>query len=111
MAWFRNQDVILILRSLAILHQQVDHILAKLEVEMHTLDEVLSDVAEERTKIDSVIVLVNGLRDQVKNLPGMSVENQAKVDAIFDAVESNKAAVGAALDANITTGEAQSSAQ
>ena len=108
MPWFANRDVILILRSLATLHQQVDRILTKLEIEMRSLDDVLSDVADERTKIDSLIALTNGLRDQVKALPGLSAENQAKVDQIFDAVESNKAAVVTALDANVTTAEAKS---
>ena len=35
---------------------------------MATLDEVLADVTDESTRIDGLITLTNGLRDQIKAL-------------------------------------------
>ena len=69
---------------------------------MRTLDDVLNDVQEERTQIASLSTLTAGLRQQLKDaLAGvLTPEQQAKVDAIFDGVEANKAAVVAAINAN-----------
>lgn len=78
-------------------------ILRRLERIMHTLDEVLADVTEEGTKIDSLTVFVAGLKQQIADaLSGVKLPPavQAKVDAVFDAVEANKAKVVAAMDAN-----------
>jgi uncharacterized protein YoxC len=79
---------------------KIDLILANLEKIMATLQEVLDDVTAESTAIDSVAALIQGLRDQI-NSAGLSPADQAKVDAIFTAAESNKAKIAAALAANV----------
>lgn len=71
---------------------------------MSTLDEVLADVTEEGTKLDSLSTFIAGLKQQIADaLSGATLPPavQAKVDAVFAGVESNKAKVQAALDANV----------
>lgn len=75
----------------------------KLEKMMHTLDELLADVRDERTKIDSLVTFVQGLQQQVKdalNSATSAADAQAKIDTVFDEVEKNKAEVVAAMTAN-----------
>jgi len=80
-------------------------VLRKLERIMATLDEVLADVTEEGTKLDSLGTFIAGLKQQIADaLVGVTLPPaiQAKVDAVFAGVESNKGKVQAALDANVT---------
>ena len=68
-----------------------------------TLDEVLAVVTDEDSQIDSLVTLVNGIEQQLKDaLSGTTLPPavQAKVDAVFDAVETNKNKVVAAINAN-----------
>lgn len=67
-----------------------------------TLDDVLADVTAEKGLEDSVITLLQGIKKQLDDLlaGGLSPEQQAKVDAIFTQVETNKAALSAAITAN-----------
>lgn len=77
----------------------------KLERIMDTLDEVLADVTEEGTKLDSLAAFIAGLKQQIADaLAGTTLPPavQAKVDAVFASVEANKGKVQAALDANVT---------
>lgn len=77
----------------------------KMETIMATLDEVLADVNEESTKLDSLTAFVAGLKQQIADaLAGATLPPaiQAKVDAVFAGVEANKAKVVAAMDANVT---------
>jgi hypothetical protein len=69
-----------------------------------TLDEVLADVTEESTVIDSLATLTAGIKTQLDAaLKGaLTLEQQAKVDAIFAAVEANKKKVADAITANTT---------
>lgn len=71
---------------------------------MATLDEVLASVADESTKIDSLSTFIAGLKQQIADaLAGVTLPPavQAKVDAVFTAVEANKAKVVTAMDANV----------
>lgn len=73
---------------------------------MATLDEVLADVTAEKTVIDSVSTLVDGLRQQLADaLSGAALPPavQEKVNAIFDQAEANKAALAKAVTANTPT--------
>ena len=79
---------------------KLDLILANQEKIMASLQETLDDVTAETTAIDSVVALVQGLRDQL-NAAGLSSADQAKVDAIFTAIEGNKTKLAAALAANV----------
>ena len=63
-----------------------------------TLDQVLADVTEETTAIDSLGTLIAGLKAQIDAAGG----NQAKIDQIFANLESNKQKLAAALSANVT---------
>ena len=70
---------------------------------MATLDEVLTDVADEGTQIDSLSVLVAGMKQQLADaLAGTTLPPavQAKVDAVFAGVEANKQKVVDAINAN-----------
>lgn len=78
----------------------------KLNIMAKTLDEVLADAGDESTKIDSLLVIVDGIEQQLKDaLSGVTLPPaaQTKVDAIFDNIESNKAKVQAAIDKNTGT--------
>jgi hypothetical protein len=69
---------------------------------MHTLEDVLALVAEQKTKIDSLVALANGLHQKVKDALGATAtpSMQMRIDQVFDAVTANAAEVQAAIDAN-----------
>ena len=70
---------------------------------MKTLDDISAEVQEETTLIDSVSLLVSGLKQQVSDaLAGAAVPaaTQAKIERIFAALEANKAKLSASLVAN-----------
>lgn len=73
---------------------------------MVSLDQILSDVTDESTQIDSLSTLITGLRKQVADALASAgtipPDVQAKVDAIFTQAESNKAKIATALGANVT---------
>lgn len=82
-------------------------ILHRMEKMMTTLDEVLADVADEGTKIDSLGAFIAGLKQQLTDaLAGATLPPavQEKIDAVFAGVESNKGKIDVlkALDANVT---------
>jgi hypothetical protein len=85
-----------VLRRLGvIIHQE--------ELEMASLDEVLSDVADEKTQIAGLSTLTAGLKQQLADaLSGTTLPPavQAKVDAVFAGVEANKQAVVDAINVN-----------
>jgi hypothetical protein len=96
----RLDDVFVLLRYLV--HQQG-------VFEMRTLDEVLAVVAEQSTKVESLIVLTDGLRQQVKDaLSGATLppQMQSQIEQIFDQVKSSADRIDAAITQN-TEGEAQ----
>lgn len=75
-----------------------------LEQIMPTLDEVLADVSEEGTKLDSLATFIAGLKQQIADaLSGVTLpaKVQAQIDAVFAGVEANKAKVVSAMDANV----------
>ena len=98
----------LILKSLKRLRQSVDEVLGRLtrlETTMAaTLDQVLSDVTAQTTKLDSIVSLITGLKQQLADaLAGTTLPPavQAKVDAIFATAEANSAKIDTALSANV----------
>lgn len=73
-----------------------------------TLDELLQDVADESTQIDSLTTLTAGIKQQLTDaLSGVTLPPavQAKVDAVFTAVDVNKAKVVDAINANTPAAE------
>jgi ABC-type transporter Mla subunit MlaD len=71
---------------------------------MATLDEILDAVAAEGSKIDSLNVLVDGIRQQLAdalaNVGGVTPEMQAKIDQVFSNVTANMGKVQEAIDEN-----------
>jgi hypothetical protein len=70
---------------------------------MATLDQVIQDVADETTLQDSILTLLAGIQQQLKDaLAGVTLPPaaQTKIDQIFAAVEANKAKLSAAVAAN-----------
>lgn len=88
-------------------HNETISILHRIEQKVNTmaatLDQVLKDVEEESTVIDSISELVKGLKQQLADaLAGTTLPPavQAKVDAVFAQAEANKAKLADALVAN-----------
>lgn len=78
---------------------QIEH---KLNIMGKTLDDILTDVTDEVTLINSISALLSGIKAQLDAAlaGGLSAAQQAKVDAIFAQVESNKKLVADAIAAN-----------
>lgn len=67
---------------------------------MATLDDLVKDVSDESTLIDSVSTMLAGIQKQLADaLAGATLpaDVQAKIDAVFAAAESNKAKLTAAI--------------
>lgn len=70
---------------------------------MANLDQAIADIQEESTAIDSVGALIISLRQQVADALSGAVlppAVQAKVDAVFAGLETNKAKLATALATN-----------
>jgi hypothetical protein len=70
---------------------------------MATLDEVLADVTEETSIVDSVDAFIVGLKQQLAEAlatENLKPETQAKIDTLFASVRSNKTKLATALTAN-----------
>lgn len=83
---------------------KLDLIIRTQEKIMATLDQVLSDVTDEGTRLDSLSALIGGLRTQLADaLSGANLPApvQAKVDAIFAAAEANKGKIDTALNTGV----------
>ncbi len=90
-------------RRLRRIEDKIDLLIKKEKHMSATLDQILQDVKDESTITDSIIALLNGVEQQLKDaLAGQTIPpaNQAKIDAIFDGIEANKAKVSAAITAN-----------
>lgn len=82
----------------------LERITARQEKMMATLDQILADVTAQQTALDSVIALIQGLRQQLADaLSGVTLPPavQAKVDAIFEAAEFNGVKIAQALAENV----------
>ncbi len=86
---------------LGIVLKNQDKILANQEKMMATLADTLALVTAEDTTIDSVLALVQGLKDQIASA-GLTPADQAKVDAIFAQATADQAKLQTALAANVT---------
>jgi hypothetical protein len=97
---FADQDEIIRLLRRILANQAQE--LANQEIEMATLDQVLADVTDESTQIDSLSTLTAGIKAQLDAILAGSLtpDQQAKVDAVFAGIEANKAKVVAAINAN-----------
>jgi DNA anti-recombination protein RmuC len=90
--------------SKADLQAMEQRLLGKLNTMADTLDDILKDVTDESTALDSISALITGLKQQVADaLAGATLPpaTKAKIDQIFTAAETNKAKIVAALAANV----------
>ena len=86
------------------LRDMLHTIIKNQEAMMATLDQVLQDVTDESTRLDSISTLITGLKQQVADaLSGATLPPgvQAKVDAVFAAAETNKGKIDAALNTGV----------
>src|SRR5262249_3823811 len=75
----------------------------RLETIMATLDQIAQDVADESTLEDSLITLLQGVQQQLKDiLSGATLppDVQARVDDVFAKLEANKTKLTAAVTQN-----------
>lgn len=82
---------------------KLDALTKESKMQDETLDQVLADVQAESTVEDGLITLTTSIKAELNKAlagSGLSADDQAKVDAIFTAIESNKAKVAAAVTAN-----------
>lgn len=70
-----------------------------------TLDDILQDVADEKTVVESVSTMVDGLSAQLK--AALAANDPAKIQQVIDAIDANKAKLAAALVANTPAAVAQ----
>jgi hypothetical protein len=69
----------------------------------HNIDELVADIAAERTQVDSLVELTSGLKSKLAAaLSSMTIppDVQTKINAAFDQVEANKKVVMEAVNAN-----------
>lgn len=84
-------------RRLRLHFEETHTIHGRIEQMARSLDDTLAAVRAESTRIDSLIVLVGGLRDQIKNIGNLTPAQQAAVDSIFDEVARESGAIDMAL--------------
>src|SRR5665213_1381109 len=80
-----------------------------LEKIMATLDQVLAEVTDEGTRLDSIDALIVGLQKQVADALAntvISTADQAKLDAVFAGLQSNKAKIDTALNTGVPVASA-----
>lgn len=68
---------------------------------MSTLQDDVDAIAAQTTAIDSLVVFIQGLKDQIAALPNLTAAQQAQIDDIFAGVTKNSAAITAAMSANV----------
>lgn len=65
-----------------------------------TLQEILDKVSAQKTIEDGIVQLIAGLKAQIATIPNLSAEQQAAVDAIGTALDTNTAELAEQLTAN-----------
>lgn len=96
-------DIHLMLRLQLIILRKLGHVDKELYMVDRTLDDVLADIAAEKTQIASLSTLTAGIKQKLDDaLSGVTLpaDAQAKINAIFDGIESNKQDVVNAINAN-----------
>ncbi len=71
---------------------------------MATLEQVLNDVTQEPERLGRISELVSGLRQQIADALAdvtLPPDVQEELDAIFTQLETNKAKIDAALNADV----------
>jgi len=71
---------------------------------MATIDEILVEVTDESSRLDSIQALIDGIRQELEDaLAGTTLppEVQAKMDDVFAVLGDNKAKISKALNENV----------
>lgn len=87
-----------------LLYWQGRHNRKLLEVLMITVDDIVADVEGQKTRIASIIALLNGIKAQLADaLAGVTLPAgvQAKIDAIDAGLKAEAADLDGALNANV----------
>ena len=85
---------------LALIARLIDigqQIIKKEDQIMATLQQDVDAIAAETTAIGGLTAFIQGLEDRVAALPGLTSDQQAQIDAIFDSVTKNAATIAAAM--------------
>src|SRR5438552_15834384 len=81
------------------IERKCDQILVNLAREenmlMATLDDLVTDVSSQSTVVDSVVTLLQGLRDQLA--AALAFGGPAKIQAVIDSIDANTAKLTAAV--------------
>lgn len=75
-------------------------ILLKENAVMASIQEVIAATEQQKTVLDSLVTFVQGLKDQIANLPGITTALQAQIDQIFANVQANTQEAADAMVAN-----------
>ena len=79
--------------------ERIEHALLRMEnTIMATLKDIQDDVASETTVIASVITLLDGLSQQLKD--ALAANDPAAIQAVVDAIDANKKTLADAVTAN-----------
>ncbi len=86
------------------IERKLDLIIERQNAMAKSLDDLTADVAAESTAVDGLITLTSGIKAQLDAAlaGGLTPDQQAKVDAIFAAVDAKKADIAAAITVNTT---------
>jgi len=85
-------------RKIEELSQKLDRIIQKQEIIMATLVDIQAAVAAEKTVEDSVLALLAGLAQQLKD--AIAANDPVAMQAVVDSLNSNAAAMASAVTAN-----------
>lgn len=86
----------LLLQDFKTVNDKLDLILAKETKMATTLDDLTADVAQETTVDASIVTLLNNIAAQLK----AAGQDQAKLDALHAAIQSNIQTISGAVTAN-----------
>lgn len=87
------------------LYNEIVQIRKELELIMSTIDELVANVADEDTVIDSAVVLLGEMQKQIADLKTNQTDpaTASKIDALNQDITAKKAALAAALVTNTPT--------
>lgn len=93
--------------------RKLDLILHKQEIIMVNIDDVLAEVTDEGSRLDSIQTLIDGIKQQLADaLSGATVPPavQTKIDAVFAGLTANKGKIDKALNSNVPPAPVDSNA-
>lgn len=103
--YMNNQDYHRLIALLVEVRNNQRLLLERQDEMAKTLDDILSDVEDESTTLDSLAAFIAGLKQQIADaLAGTTLPpaTQQKIDAVFAGVEANKAKLAKAVETNVT---------